>query len=183
MLLGMESQCMGFLRETVNLAIAKSAGCVLSYPFHVMSIRMMVQFIGRETHYSNIFSSIKEIYREEGMTGFFSGLIPHLIGELFALWILRTLNYIAMNYLVGEEYSQMAEVRNYSVAISQYISSIAAYPFQLVTNIMAVNNTTLSAGNPPLMPIYSSWTDCWIAFGKKGLRSRGSTLFRRNISC
>lgn len=171
----------GFLKETGELAMAKTAGCVLSYPFQMISIRMMVQFVGRETPYSSILSSIKEIYQEEGIKGFFAGLVPHLVGELFALWLFRTLNYIAMNYLVGEELSETAEVRNYCQGISQYISSMITYPFQLVTNIMAVNNSKLIAGNPPLMPIYPSWTDCWIDLGKKGLRNRGSTLFRRNV--
>ena len=25
----------------------------------------------------------------------------------------------------------------------------------------------LAAGNPPLMPIYESWTDCWVELGKE----------------
>jgi len=170
-----------FLRQTGNLAIAKTAGTVLSYPFHVISIRMMVQFVGRETNYSSIISSVKEIYNEEGLCGFFTGLVPHLIGELFGLWLIRSLNYLAMNCLVTDANLKTLEVQNYSQTISQYISSIITYPFQLVTNIMAINNTKLAAGRPPLMPIYSSWTACWVDLGKKGLRNRGSTLFRRNI--
>jgi len=171
-----------FLNETAKLAVARTVGCFASYPFHVISVRMMVQFIGGETPYSNILSSIKEIYREEGLLGFFSGLIPHLIGELFALWMLRTLNYLAMNYLVSQEFSQLDEVRSYSQGISNYIASFVTYPFQLVTNIMSVNGSKLAAGNPPLVTIYSSWTDCWVELGKQGLRSRGSTLFRRDVT-
>lgn len=168
-----------FLKETGELMVAKTAGCVLSYPFHVISIRMMVQFIGRETHYSSIISSIKEIYQEEGLGGFFSGLIPHLFGELLALWILRTLNYVALNYMLSDELSQVDEVRSYSQVISNYVSSVVTYPFQLVTNLMAINDTRLAAGNPPLVGIYSSWTECWSELGKQGLRNRGSALFRR----
>lgn len=171
----------GFLQETGKIAAAKTAGIVISYPFHVISIRMMVQFIGKETHYRNIFSSIQEIYEEEGILGFFSGLLPHLIGELFAVWMYRTINYLVEKYVIDEQYLQIAEVRNYSQGISQYVASTVTYPFQLITNIMAVNDTRLQGGNPPLMPIYDSWTDCWIELGKKGLRSRGSTLFRRTL--
>jgi len=170
-----------FLKETGNLALARTVGSMFSYPFHVISVRMMVQFIGKETYYTNIYTSIKEIY-QEGVMGFFSGFVPNLIGELFALWMLRTLNYLAMNYLVSQELSQLEEVRSYSQGISNYISSFVAYPFQLVTNIMAVNNSNLAAGNPPFMAIYPSWTDCWIELGKKGLRNRGSSLFRRNLT-
>lgn len=169
-----------FLKQTGNLAISRTAGTILSYPFHVISIRMMVQFVGRETSYSSIVSSVKEIYKEEGFSGFFTGLVPHLIGELVALWLLRSLNYLAVNYLIVDE--QTLEVQNYSQSISQYVSSIVTYPFQLVTNIMCVNNTKLAAGSPPLMPVYSSWTDCWVDLGKRGLRNRGSALFRRNTT-
>lgn len=169
-----------FLRETGNLALAKTCGVVVSYPFHVISIRMMVQFVGRETYYSNIFSSVKEIYQEEGILGFFSGLIPHLMGELIALWMFRTINYLAQKYVLQDAFSKK-EVKTYTTAVSQYIASMLTYPFQLVTTLMTVNDTRLKAGNPPLMPIYESWTECWIELGKKGLRSRGSTLFRRNV--
>lgn len=171
-----------FLRETGNLAVARSVGIIVSYPFHVISVRMMVEFVGRETHYRNIFSSFREIYEEEGIFGFFSGLIPHLVGELFALWMFRTINYLAQTYLIDEQYSEITEVRNYTQGISQYVASMVTYPFQLVTNIMVVNDTRLAGGNPPLMPIYESWTDCWTELGKKGLRSRGSTLFRRTVT-
>jgi len=170
-----------FLVETVTLAIPKTAGIIVSYPFHLISIRMMVQFVGRENSYRNIFTSIQDIYKEEGILGFFSGLIPHLVGELIALWMFKTINFLAQKYLIDDEYNKITEVRNYTQGISQYIASMVTYPFQLVTNIMAINDSNLSAGNPPLMPIYTSWTECWFDLGKKGLRNRGSTLFRRTV--
>jgi len=171
-----------FMRETGTLAVAKTAGCVVSYPFYMISVRMMVQFIGRETEYSSILSSFNEIYKEDGIAGFFKGIVPHLLGELFALWLFRTLNYFTIDYLLSDEHSQIGEVRNYSQAVSQYVSGIFTYAFGLVTNLMAINGTCLAAGNPPLMPIYCSWRECWTDLGRQGLRSRGSTLFRRALT-
>lgn len=46
-----------------------AAGAVISSPFHVISIRMMAQFVGRETKYSSIFGSIVQIYKDEGILG------------------------------------------------------------------------------------------------------------------
>ncbi|XP_066932581.1 mitochondrial carrier homolog 2-like [Clytia hemisphaerica] len=169
-----------FIRETGQLTIAKTCSIVVSYPFHVISIRMMVQFVGRETYYNNIFSSIQEIYNEEGISGFFSGVVPFLIGELVALWISRTISYLIRKQLPHEEASR-DEVKSYSSQLSGFIASMVTYPFHLVNTLLAVNDTRLVAGNPPLMPIYESWTDCWVELGKKGLRHRGSSLFRRNV--
>jgi len=180
-----ESTLKGFLHETCNATVSKTTGVVLSYPFHVISIRMMVQFIGRETHHSNIYASVCHIYKEEGIAGFFAGLVPHLVGELVGLWLFRTFNHLITNYLINSSYMSKykPELQNYSVGISQYLVSLITYPFQLVTNIMAINGAVgLSAGRPPLMPLYSSWKECWVELGKKGLRGRGSTLFRRSIA-
>lgn len=171
----------GYIQETMNLAVAKMTGVVVSYPFHLIGVRMMVQFVGRETQYTNILSSVKEIYHEEGFSGFFSGLFPHLVAELIGFCMLRSLNYIVINYVIGTHDDQMVELRSYSQGISQYFVSIITYPFHLVSNMMAINGTNLAAGQPPLMPLYSSWTECWIDLGKKGLKSRGSSLFRRSL--
>jgi len=171
----------GFLQETTNLAVAKTFGVVISYPFHLISVRMMVQFVGKEVQYTSILSSVKEIYQEEGFSGFFTGLIPHLLAELTGLFLLRTLNYVVVNYVIGTQEESMVEVRSYSQAISQYFVGMITYPFHLVSNMMAVSGSNLAAGQPPLMPLYSSWTECWIGLGKQGLRSRGSSLFRRTL--
>jgi hypothetical protein len=45
----------------------------------------MVQFIGGETRYGdvfNLYSSLKEVFNTDGISGFFSGLMPRLIGEI-----------------------------------------------------------------------------------------------------
>jgi mitochondrial carrier len=49
--------------------VVHAAGAVISSPFHVISIRMMAQFVGRETKYSSIFGSIVQIYKDEGVLG------------------------------------------------------------------------------------------------------------------
>lgn len=170
-----------FVKETTNIAVAKTAGYVLAYPFHLISIRMMVQFVGQETLYSSVYSSIREIYAEDGIMGFFKGMIPGLVSELLMVWMFRMLNYVASNYLVTNDLSEIEDIKVYSNGISNYIASAVAYPFQLVTNIMCVNDVEgLRVGNPPFVPIYSSWTECWTELGKEG-RNRGSSIFWRTV--
>lgn len=69
--------------------VTHTAGAIISSPFHVISIRMMAQFVGRETKYSSIFGSIIQIYKDEGILGFFSGLIPRLIFDLSCVVVAR----------------------------------------------------------------------------------------------
>ncbi|KAF7212938.1 mitochondrial carrier 2 [Nothobranchius furzeri] len=60
------------INETTREMIARSCAAVVTHPFHVITLRCMVQFIGRETKYSGVFDSIVTVYREEGLLGFFA---------------------------------------------------------------------------------------------------------------
>nr|CAH7754771.1 unnamed protein product [Callosobruchus chinensis] len=63
---------------------------------------MMAQFVGRETKYNGIFSSVKEIYHQNGVLGFFSGLIPRLLGDILSLLLATSLTYAVSHYLVED---------------------------------------------------------------------------------
>ena len=53
--------------------------------------------------YSGLFASIGVIYRENGVTGFFSGLVPRVLCELGALWVGNMLVHIINNYIVEDK--------------------------------------------------------------------------------
>ena len=61
------------IKETTREMIARSAATLITHPFHVITLRSMVQFIGRESKYCGLCDSIVTIYREEGIVGFFCG--------------------------------------------------------------------------------------------------------------
>eukprot|EP00794_Sanderia_malayensis_P012702 gene12702-14006_t len=169
-----------FFVETCQLSVGKAAGVIVSYPFHLICIRTMVQFIGKETYYNNIFSSMSEVYQEEGILGFFAGLIPQLTGEMLSFWIFRTLSY-GINRILHDQ-DEPAQTTFLVQGISQYISALATFPFILVTNIMAINNTRLAAGNPPNMPVFSNWIGCWAYLQKEKLLRRGDSILRRTVA-
>nr|XP_058969564.1 mitochondrial carrier homolog 1-like isoform X10 [Pocillopora verrucosa] len=63
-----------FFEETCVQAVAKCSGIIISHPFYVISVRMMVQFVGQETIYrttSSIECELLEVRnsREEKETG------------------------------------------------------------------------------------------------------------------
>lgn len=93
--------------------VIHAAGTVIASPFHVISLRMMAQFIGRETKYTSIFGSVVQIYKDEGILGFFSGLIPRLLCEVTCVVVAST-----ASYMIGRHFIQEKEGRMYLGSLS-----------------------------------------------------------------
>ncbi|KAM4720761.1 mitochondrial carrier homolog 2 [Rhinophrynus dorsalis] len=167
------------IKETSQEMVARSAATLITHPLHVITLRCMVQFIGRETKYNTIFGSIVTIYREEGVLGFFSGLIPRLLGDIFSLWICNMVAYLINKYAL--ENGAAGEMKSYSHAFTGFLASMLTYPFVLVSNLMAVNNCGLAGGSPPYANAYTSWIDCWRQLSKEGNMNRGNSLFFRKV--
>ncbi|NWX93634.1 MTCH2 protein, partial [Nothoprocta ornata] len=187
-----------FLLQTSREMVARSAATLITHPFHVITLRCMVQFIGRETKYSGTLSAFATIYREEGILGFFAGLIPRLLGDILSLWLCNMLAYLINTYALENgvrawssrapertfrlsQVSTMSEMKSYSQAVTGFFASMLTYPFVLVSNLMAINNCGLAGGLLPYAPAYSSWLDCWSQLHKEGNMSRGNSLFFRKV--
>uniref|UniRef100_T1JBI7 ABC-type glutathione-S-conjugate transporter n=1 Tax=Strigamia maritima TaxID=126957 RepID=T1JBI7_STRMM len=166
-----EDKVMNFLQATVRDMSGRCMAIVASQPFHVITIRAIAQFVGRETLYNGFFSSLKEIYENEGFSG---GLVPRLLAEITSLWISATLTFVINTYIVED-----ADFRGYTSASMAFIASAITYPLNLVSNIMAMNDSGLAAGMPPNMPIFFSWQDCWKSLSSQNQLKRGSSLLWR----
>ncbi|XP_026988848.1 mitochondrial carrier homolog 2 [Tachysurus fulvidraco] len=169
------------VNETTKEMIARSCATIVTHPFHVITLRCIVQFIGRETKYSGVFDSIITIYREEGILGFFAGLIPRLLGDIFSLWICNMLAHVINSYAIDDSMSHTSEMKNCSQAATGFFASMLTYPFVLVSNLMTVNNCGLAGGLPPYAETYKTWVDCWRHLNREGNLSRGNSLFFRKV--
>ncbi|KAL7831248.1 hypothetical protein SRHO_G00307510 [Serrasalmus rhombeus] len=169
------------VNETTREMIARSCATIVTHPFHVITLRCMVQFIGREAKYSGVFDSVITVYREEGILGFFAGLIPRLLGDVLSLWICNMLAHLINTYAIDDSMSHTSEIKNCSQAVTGFLASMLTYPFVLVSNLMAVNNCGLAGGLPPYAPIYPTWLDCWSHLSREGNMSRGNSLFFRKL--
>ncbi|XP_016300659.1 mitochondrial carrier homolog 2-like [Sinocyclocheilus anshuiensis] len=169
------------VNETTKEMIARSCATIVTHPFHVVTLRCMVQFIGREAKYSGVFDSIVTIYREEGILGFFAGLIPRLLGDVLSLWICNMLAHFINTYAIDDSTSHTGEIKNCSQAVTGFFASMLTYPFVLVSNLMAVNNCGLAGGLPPYAAIYPNWLHCWSHLSREGNMSRGNSLFFRKL--
>ncbi|XP_051578413.1 mitochondrial carrier homolog 2-like [Myxocyprinus asiaticus] len=169
------------VNETTKEMIARSCATIVTHPFHVITLRCMVQFIGREAKYSGIFDSIITVYREEGILGFFAGLIPRLLGDVLSLWICNMLAHFINTYAIDDSMSHTGEIKNCSQAVTGFFASMLTYPFVLVSNLMAVNNCGLAGGLPPYAAVYPNWLHCWSHLSREGNMSRGNSLFFRKL--
>ncbi|XP_031167344.1 mitochondrial carrier homolog 1 isoform X3 [Sander lucioperca] len=169
------------VKETSHEMIIQCLSRVATHPFHVMSVRCMAQFVGREVKYGGIFSCIVKIFKEEGVAGFYVGLIPHVAGEVLFLWFCNLLAHFINTYAVDESFTQASAIRSYTKFVMGIAVSALTYPFMLVADIMAVNNCGLAAGLPPHSPIFKSWLQCWNHLSHKDQLFRGSSFFFRRV--
>lgn len=163
-----------FLIETGQQSVAQGLAIVTSQPFYVLSIRCMAQFVGKEDVYNGPFSGIGEIMEQEGVFGFFSGLIPRLLGELCTLWLANTVTHIIANYILEE-----GDIKQYVAPIVNLMAGTLTYPFSVVSACMVVNNCGLAAGSLSNMPAYKNWIDCWHQLSRENALKRGSSMLFR----
>ena len=165
-------------RFFLNSILLKATVQFITHPFHVVSIRIATQYIGKETIYRNVLQSLREIYQEEGIAGFFSGIIPVLIGHVFQSLMYVSLmvffDILIMN--IPTKTTKLLVRGLIEAPLLHYIPRTYSYPFFLASNMMAVNNCHLKAGLPPMMPRFNGWTDCFRYLKSSRLLYRGSVV-------
>ncbi|KAK7883947.1 hypothetical protein WMY93_027070 [Mugilogobius chulae] len=68
------------LIDTSQETLVRCLSRVACHPFHVVSVRCMAQFVGREVKYSGMLSCMMRIFKEEGLAGFYvSGVIGMIL--------------------------------------------------------------------------------------------------------
>lgn len=85
---------------------------------------------------SSIWSSIKEIFSEEGIFGFFSGLIPKLLCDLTCIALTSTTCYLVNRYYISDQGN-----RTYFAGFIQFVYASVLYPIQVVCSCMVVTGS------------------------------------------
>ena len=173
------------LRTFLSNAITSVAVELIVHPFHVISIRMIAQHVGKEQIYNSVWSSIREIYHREGLSGFYVGIVPALLAHLTrcviysSMWILFEVMAIHTPY----NWAKMLIRVLIGVPLLNYLPRSYSYPFTLMSNVVAANNTGLMIGQPPHTPVFDSWRDSYRHLKSIGALYRGSVvIFPRFVS-
>ncbi|XP_055378790.1 mitochondrial carrier homolog 2 [Condylostylus longicornis] len=171
-----EEQFDKFLQTLKRDVVVHASGIIVTHPFHVISLRMMATFIGRETTYRSLIGSIVEVYKNDGIFGFFNGIIPKLLCDLACLVLTST-----TVYLFNKHFIQDQDGRQYFASFTQFVYASLLYPLNVVSTCTAVSGSGLAAGRPPIMPEYISWKDCYNDLKTRGELKRGNSLFWRSL--
>ena len=173
------------LRTFLTNSITSVAVELVVHPFHVISIRMIAQHVGKEHIYNSVWSSMKEIYREEGLSGFYSGIVPALLAHLTrcviysSMWVLFEMMAIHTPY----NWAKMLIRVPLRMPLLNYLPRSYSYPFLLMSNVMAANTPKLTISQPPYSPTFNSWTESYKHLKSIGALYRGSVvLFPRFVS-
>lgn len=174
-----EQELTGFkrcFRQTTKDVSTKCWAIIVSQPFHVMAIRCMAQFVGGETKYSswNVFSNFVVIYKNDGFSGFFSGLVPRLLFEASTIALTSFLTYFIKTYVFDEK-----ELELVVDLFASTVSSSITYPLSVVSTVSTVSGSGLLAGSYPKMVYHASWLDAFRNLYENNQLKRGSGYFFR----
>jgi len=162
-------------RETLS----RSAAIIISHPFHVITIRMCAQFIGKETQYDTLWGAITDIYahgNQSGLSCFYVGVVPRLIGEISLIWLSSGIVFM----ITSTFESNNSAITAYISACVNLLVNTVLYPFHLCSTVLAVNGPgaeSLKASQ--LNPTFDSWREAWKYLAQTGQHKRGSSLIWR----
>ncbi|KAH8287421.1 hypothetical protein KR054_007104, partial [Drosophila jambulina] len=158
--------------DTVRLATSVA----ITQPFYVVMVRQVAQFVGRETVYEGLWSSLKTLLDTEGLAGLYAGVVPIFLGEWAILAGTSAVSHLCQR-LVPMSFIQ----QQYNGVLIQMLVSKLAYPLHVTAACMAATGAPLSACEPPRMPLYNHWIDCLADLQARGGHHRGGLLFWRTV--
>jgi len=177
--LTMEERKERFLKITLREIASKITCVVVSQPLHVLAVRSMAEFVGGEDKFSGgltagLYGGAISILNENGIFGFWSGLIPRVLGEVGILGLTASLTFLVNTYLLEDK-----EMAQYTGHVAGFLAGSLCYPLQVTSTCMTVCRSGLAAGYPPRMPLYTGWLDCLSHLRSQGQLKRGSSLIFR----
>ena len=166
-------------RLFVHKLVLSSCVTIIIQPFYTIAVRMIAEHVGKEAIYTSVWTSLQEIYREEGLAGFYKGTIPALLGGVLAtamhvtIWIGFELAANMIAQVWGKTLIRNV-IRPFMIS---YVPRSYSYPFELMRAVMSVNNSRLAIGTPPQIPIFNSWRDSFWHLKATHLMYRGSVFY------
>ncbi|XP_023000201.1 mitochondrial thiamine diphosphate carrier 2-like isoform X2 [Cucurbita pepo subsp. pepo] len=157
-------------RAVIDSSAGAIAGCVsrtVTSPLDVIKIRFQVQLepttkwalvqrsLSGPSKYTGMLQATRDIFREEGLPGFWRGNVPALLMVMPYTAIQFTVLHRLKTYAAGssktEAHSQLSPYLSYiSGALAGCAATVGSYPFDLLRTILA------SQGEPKIYPTMRS---------------------------
>ncbi|CAH8587208.1 unnamed protein product [Schistosoma turkestanicum] len=161
-----------FLISTSKCTFARVIGVVVSYPFQVIMIRQMSQFLNGVRLYDSILNAFPAILKNEGFLSFFSGLTPRIIGEVITVWLTACLAYAFNKYIFKDSIDP--SLKKHTPFVTEIMVSGATHGLTVTSTVMAAAD---SANN--VVPVFNNWWQCYSYLNRSDAFVRGSSLFFR----
>uniref|UniRef100_A0A183C6E2 Mitochondrial carrier homolog 2 n=1 Tax=Globodera pallida TaxID=36090 RepID=A0A183C6E2_GLOPA len=157
-------------RQAIRDTISHCVGTIVARPFIVIMVRQIAQHISNEYKYQpfNFFQPLLHIGAQEGPAGFFSGLVPQLVGEFIFVWGMVSLGYgveLGIRYLEKDQEPSDQTIfthlrSSYNFLVRWFVSSWR-YPFDVVSTVLAVSGSGLAVSMLPFSPSFTHWSDAY----------------------
>lgn len=167
--------------EATAGALAGGVSRTVTSPLDVIKIRFQVQLeptsswalvggdIARPSKYTGMLQATKDIFREEGLPGFWRGNVPALLMVMpytaIQFAVLHKLKTFASGSSKTEDHIKLSPYLSYvSGALAGCAATVGSYPFDLLRTILA------SQGEPKVYPtMRSAFVDILRTRGFRGL--------------
>ncbi|CAG7831881.1 unnamed protein product [Allacma fusca] len=177
---GLKSRTTGFnflLKGVMREFVIYVGGIVLSHPFRVVAVRMMAQFVGRETKFSSTCASLINSYKSEGLMGLYVGLVPTILGAFISFWSFTVLVSLGQQFKM-----KYRSIFGLYSDVAKGVAFWLAHPMEVVTNTLVVNNCGLAIGTAPHTEYYPNWISIFHHLYANGQLFRGVRNFGRVYS-
>ena len=162
----------------IHLSISSCLIELVTHPFHTVTLRTIAQHVGEESLYNGFMRAVREIYTTEGIRGFYNGLMPALVFNLYRSLLYEIITIVIEGLVHIVPYAAIgAGVSILKVPVANYITGTYSYPLLLISNMMSINGAPLAIGSPPRTPIFSDWKECRRYLSASGNLFRGNVIF------
>lgn len=157
-----------------RLTIARVFGVTVSYPFQVIMIRQMAEFLHKSNSYKYMLLAFLSVIKQDGPLGLFSGLMPRVIGEVITVWLTACFAYVLNNYVF---------TRGTDPSLKKHTPFIAGMMVSGMTHSLTVTSTAMAACDSRycLFPHFSNWLNCYTYLKRNDYFVRGNSLFFRRV--
>ncbi|KAL0268903.1 UNVERIFIED_CONTAM: hypothetical protein PYX00_010686 [Menopon gallinae] len=123
-----------FIQSLVNNLCSQFFAVLASHPFHVIMVSSFAEFMYERK--SSMFALAQFIYDDDGLYGFFIGLAPRLIGELFSLTFSQVYTGLVNKQIRGNQTNvslSQSPAPTVTPSIVRYLTEVSRYLFHSCT--------------------------------------------------
>lgn len=170
------------VRKFLTSCILDTAATTMAHPFRVLALRGMVQTVGGETVYSGWISPFTEVFAEEGIKGFFIGLVPLIIARWINNFVQEGLLLLLTTFIKQtpkDPYQKMGLALTPHVA--GYFGTLSMYPNIYTSNLVIIRAAKLVGASCPLIPTDDTWMGVLATLYRRGQWFYGTPSFSRPV--